>query len=37
MSSAGGMAIPDAEEPPPKEKHREPKEPREKEPNFGAM
>lgn len=36
--SSGGMAIPDADEPPPKEKQREPrepKEPREKEPNFG--
>lgn len=35
MSSAGGMAIPDAE-PPAKEREKEPKrEPKEKEPNFG--
>lgn len=35
MSSAGGMAIPDAEPQPAKEKDREPKEQREKEPDFG--
>ena len=36
MSSAGGMAIPDAE-PAPREREKEPKkEPKEKEPNFGT-
>ena len=37
MSSAGGMAIPDAEPPVAKEKEREPREQRDKEPEFGEL